>query len=180
MAGAYEPNQGIPGYRPPRHKSATAFGGSPIPRVAGLSEAEVSSDINVTPMVDVMLVLLIIFMVTAPLLTVGVPVDLPKTDAAPITGQDEPLVVSVNSQGQIFLQETEIDLPTLVARLQAITGNKPDTRIFVRGDKAVNYGRVVEVMGNLSSAGFSRVALLAELPQSGNTPAPAAAPAGRR
>jgi biopolymer transport protein TolR len=138
------------------------------------------SDINVTPMVDVMLVLLIIFMVTAPLLTVGVPVDLPKTDAAPITGQDEPLVVSVNNQGQIFLQETEIELPNLVARLQAITSNKPDSRIFVRGDKAVNYGRVVEVMGTLSSAGFSKVALLAELPQSGNNPAPAAAPAGRR
>jgi biopolymer transport protein TolR len=138
------------------------------------------SDINVTPMVDVMLVLLIIFMVTAPLLTVGVPVDLPKTDAAPITGQDEPLVVSVNSQGQIFLQETEIELPNLVARLQAITSNKPDSRIFVRGDKSVNYGRVVEVMGTLSSAGFSKVALLAELPQSGNNPAPAAAPTGRR
>jgi len=137
------------------------------------------SEINVTPMVDVMLVLLIIFMVTAPLLTVGVPVDLPRTDAAPITGQDEPLVVSVNNQGQIFLQETEIDLPTLVARLQAITGNKPDSRIFVRGDRAVNYGRVVEVMGTLSSAGFSRVALLAELPQSGASPAPAAQPARR-
>ncbi|HEU0071534.1 MAG TPA: protein TolR [Alphaproteobacteria bacterium] len=142
--------------------------------------AKPMSDINVTPMVDVMLVLLIIFMVTAPLLTVGVPVDLPKTDAAPITGQDEPLVVSVNSQGQIFLQETEIDLPTLVARLQAITGNKPDTRIFVRGDKSVNYGRVVEVMGTLSSSGFSRVALLAELPQSGGSPAPAAPTSGRR
>ena len=137
------------------------------------------SDINVTPMVDVMLVLLIIFMVTAPLLTVGVPVDLPKTDAAPITGQDEPLVVSVNNQGQIFLQETEIELPNLVARLQAITSNKPDTRIFVRGDKSVNYGRVVEVMGTLSSAGFSKVALLAELPQSGASPAPAAQPTRR-
>ncbi|HEY4133849.1 MAG TPA: protein TolR [Alphaproteobacteria bacterium] len=137
------------------------------------------SDINVTPMVDVMLVLLIIFMVTAPLLTVGVPVDLPKTDAAPITGQDEPLVISVNNQGQIFLQETTIELTDLVARLQAITSNKPDSRIFVRGDKAVNYGRVVEVMGTLSSAGFSRVSLLAELPQSGANAAPAA-PQGRR
>jgi len=137
------------------------------------------SDINVTPMVDVMLVLLIIFMVTAPLLTVGVPVDLPKTDAAPITGQDEPLVISVNNQGQIFLQETQIELPNLVARLQAITSNKPDSRIFVRGDNAVNYGRVVEVMGTLSSAGFSKVALLTVLPQSGGSPAPAAQPARR-
>jgi len=123
------------------------------------------AEINVTPMVDVMLVLLIIFMVTAPLLTVGVPVDLPKTNASTITGQDEPLVVSVNNAGDIYLQETPIDLNDLAPRLQAITQNKPDTRIFVRGDKAVNYGRVVEVMGNLSTAGFSRVALIAELPQ---------------
>ena len=122
------------------------------------------AEINVTPMVDVMLVLLIIFMVTAPLLTVGVPVDLPKTDASVITGQDEPLVVSVNNAGEVYLQETEIDLDDLAPRLQAITQNKPDTRIFVRGDKAVNYGRVVEVMGSLNAAGFTRVALIAELP----------------
>jgi biopolymer transport protein TolR len=158
---------------------ASLQGGGGRGRLGGRRKTAPMSDINVTPMVDVMLVLLIIFMVTAPLLTVGVPVDLPKTDAAPITGQDEPLVVSVNSQGQIFLQETEIELPNLVARLQAITSNKPDTRIFVRGDKSVNYGRVVEVMGTLSSAGFSKVALLAELPQSGASPAPAAQP-GRR
>jgi biopolymer transport protein TolR len=133
------------------------------------------AEINVTPMVDVMLVLLIIFMVTAPLLTVGVPVDLPKTDASVITGQDEPLVVSVNNAGDVYLQETEIDLSDLAPRLQAITQNKPDTRIFVRGDKSVNYGRIVEVMGSLNAAGFSRVALIAELPQgtapSGGTPA---------
>ena len=116
-----------------------------------------------------MLVLLIIFMVTAPLLTVGVPVDLPKTNASTITGQDEPLVVSVNNAGDVYLQETPIDLSDLVPRLQAITQNKPDTRIFVRGDKAVNYGRVVEVMGSLNSAGFSRVALIAELPQGSGT-----------
>jgi biopolymer transport protein TolR len=131
------------------------------------------SDINVTPLVDVMLVLLIIFMVTAPLLTVGVPVDLPKTEAKPITGQDEPLVISVNNAGKIFLQETEIDLGDLVPRLQAITTNKPDTRIFVRGDKTVAYGRIVEVMGTVSSAGFTHVALIAELPRSGPTPNPA-------
>ncbi len=158
---------------------ASLQGGGGRGRLGGRRKTAPMSDINVTPMVDVMLVLLIIFMVTAPLLTVGVPVDLPKTDAAPITGQDEPLVVSVNSQGQIFLQETEIELPNLVARLQAITSNKPDTRIFVRGDKSVNYGRVVDVMGTLSSAGFSKVALLAELPQSGASPAPAAQPARR-
>lgn len=139
------------------------------------------SDINVTPMVDVMLVLLIIFMVTAPLLTVGVPVDLPKTNAATITGQDEPLVVSVDSAGSVFLQETEVALDDLAPRLRAIIQNKPETRIFVRGDKAVNYGRVVEVMGTLTSAGFSRVALITELPQTGSGGAPArpAQPSGR-
>jgi biopolymer transport protein TolR len=142
------------------------------------------SEINVTPMVDVMLVLLIVFMVTAPLLTVGVPVDLPKADASVISGQDEPLVVSVNSAGSVFLQEGEIDLRDLAPRLQAITQNKPDTRIFVRGDKSVNYGRVIEVMGNLNAAGFSRVALITELPQgstgtSGGTPAKPTQPSGR-
>jgi biopolymer transport protein TolR len=122
------------------------------------------SEINVTPMVDVMLVLLIIFMVTAPLLTVGVPVDLPKTKASVITGQDEPLVITINRKGEIFLQETELKMDTLVPRLQAITQNKPDTRIFVRGDRSVAYGRIVEVMGTVSAAGFSHVALIAELP----------------
>ncbi len=123
------------------------------------------SEINVTPMVDVMLVLLIIFMVTAPLLTVGVPVDLPKTEAAVITGQDEPLVVTIDGTGRIFLQETEIDLDRLVPRLRAVTANKADTRIFVRGDKSVAYGRIMEVMGTVSYAGFSKVALIAELPR---------------
>ena len=126
------------------------------------------SDINVTPMVDVMLVLLIIFMVTAPLLTVGVPVDLPKTEASVITGQDEPLVITVNREGKIFLQETELKMDTLIPRLKAITQNKADTRIFVRGDRTVAYGRIVEVMGTVSAAGYSRVALIAELPNSGN------------
>jgi biopolymer transport protein TolR len=122
------------------------------------------SDINVTPMVDVMLVLLVIFMVTAPLLNVGVPVDLPKTTAAPITGQDEPLVVSVNAQGKVYLQETEIPIDNLAARLQAVTQNKPDQRIFVRGDRSINYGRIMEVMGVINQAGFKHVALVAELP----------------
>jgi biopolymer transport protein TolR len=122
------------------------------------------SEINVTPMVDVMLVLLIIFMVTAPLLTVGVPVDLPKTKASVITGQDEPLVISVNREGKIYLQETELPLDNLVARLRAITRNKPDTRIFVRGDKTVVYGQIIEVMGTINAAGFNHVALIVELP----------------
>ncbi len=118
------------------------------------------SEINVTPMVDVMLVLLIIFMVTAPLLTVGVNVDLPKTKAAMIAGQDEPLAVSVDSEGRVFLQDTEIDLDALAPRLIAITGNNPEVRIFIRGDKAIDYGRVMEVMGAVNAAGFKKVALV--------------------
>lgn len=122
------------------------------------------SDINVTPFVDVMLVLLIIFMVTAPLLTVGVQVDLPETKAGAVSGQDEPLAVSVDAGGQIYLQDTAVDLDTLVPRLHAITGNNPDIRIFVRGDKAINYGRVMAVMGQINAAGYRRVALIAQEP----------------
>ncbi|MGH6934238.1 MAG: protein TolR [Dongiaceae bacterium] len=125
---------------------------------------QLMADINVTPMVDVMLVLLIIFMVTAPLLTVGVPLDLPKTQAESLNQPDEPLVVSVNAKGEIYLQETAIDLTSLAPRLIAITQNKPDTRIFVRGDQTISYGRIVQVLGTLSTAGFTRVALVTELP----------------
>ena len=123
------------------------------------------SDINVTPLVDVMLVLLVVFMITAPLLTVGVPVDLPKTSASQMVGQDEPLVISVNAEGEVFLQETKITLEQLVPRLEAITQNKKDTRIFVRGDRAIAYGRVMEMMGTVNLAGFTRVALVTQLPQ---------------
>ena len=124
------------------------------------------AEINVTPFVDVMLVLLVIFMITAPLLTVGVPIDLPKTESKPLQGQDEPLAVSVDKEGEIWLQETRVDAATLVPRLNAIIGNKPDTRIFVRGDKSVSYGQVLEVMGILNAAGFSRVGLVTERPAS--------------
>ncbi len=120
------------------------------------------SEINVTPMVDVMLVLLVIFMVTAPLLTVGVTVDLPKTAASAIPGEDEPLAVSIDGEGRIFLQDTELELDTLVPRLMAITGNNPDVRIFVRGDKHIDYGRVMQVMGTVNAAGFRKVALVTE------------------
>lgn len=123
------------------------------------------ADINVTPMVDVMLVLLVIFMVTAPMLTVGVPVDLPKTKAAALNEKTEPLTITVTADTKVYVQETEVDLDTLVPRLQAITEAKPETRIFVRGDKAVPYGQVLQVMGTLSAAGFTKVALMAELPQ---------------
>jgi biopolymer transport protein TolR len=131
------------------------------------------SEINVTPFVDVMLVLLVIFMVTAPLLTAGVDVDLPQTQAAQATGQDEPLVVSMNAQKKLFLQETELDRDALIARLKAVTSSKPDQRIFVRGDKGLPYGDVMEVMGALSAAGFSKVSLVAEIPGSSTGRQPA-------
>jgi len=128
----------------------------------------VMSEINVTPMVDVMLVLLIIFMVSAPLLTVGVPIDLPQTQASSLDQTDkEPLAVSVNTDGKVFLQNTEIELEALVPKLQAIAQARggSDERIYVRGDKTVNYGTVMKVMGRLSAAGFRRVALVTEVEQ---------------
>ena len=118
------------------------------------------SEINVTPFVDVMLVLLVIFMVTAPLLTVGVHVDLPKTKASVIKGDDEPLAISVDAEGGVFLQDVEIQLEALVPRLIAITGNNPDVRIFIRGDQAIHYGRVMDVMGRINAAGYRKVALV--------------------
>jgi biopolymer transport protein TolR len=120
------------------------------------------AEINVTPFVDVMLVLLIVFMVTAPLLTVGVTVDLPETASSPLPGQDEPLTVSVARDGTVFLQDSKIDLADLGPRLLAITERRPDTRIFVRGDKVIDYGRVMEVVGAVHSAGFTKVALVTE------------------
>jgi biopolymer transport protein TolR len=129
------------------------------------------SDINVTPMVDVMLVLLIIFMVTAPLLTLGVQVDLPQTRAGAIQGSDEPLTISIRADGQIYLQETALDVGDLGSRLRAITGNNPDVRIFVRGDKAIPYGRVMAVMGSVTEAGYRRVALITEMPEQAKQPA---------
>ena len=123
------------------------------------------AEINVTPFVDVMLVLLVVFMVTAPLLTVGVSVELPESAAAPIPGQDEPLAVSIDASGRVFIQDSEVSLETLIPRLQAITQNNPAARIFVRGDKSIDYGRVMEVMGTLNGAGFNRVALITERPR---------------
>lgn len=123
------------------------------------------SEINVTPFVDVMLVLLVIFMVAAPLLTVGVQVDLPQTKASVLSGQDEPLSISIDSAGKVFLQNTEVGLEELAPRLTAITGNNPDVRIFVRGDQAINYGRVMEVMGTVNGAGFRKVALVTSQPK---------------
>jgi len=123
------------------------------------------SEINVTPFVDVMLVLLIVFMVTAPLLSVGVPVDLPKTKAASLNDSQEPLVISIDGEGVVSIQQKAVEMEQLIPRLVAITGAKPDTKIFVRGDRAIQYGTVMQVMGEISSAGFKKVSLLAELPK---------------
>ena len=129
--------------------------------------ANVMAEINVTPMVDVMLVLLIIFMVSAPLLTVGVPLDLPQTAAKSLDQDKEPLTLSVQVSGKVFLNNTEIGVDELVPKLKAITDARGgmDERIFVRGDTKVDYGTVMRVMGRLSAAGFKRVALVTEVEQ---------------
>jgi biopolymer transport protein TolR len=118
------------------------------------------SDINVTPLVDVMLVLLIVFMVAAPLMTVGVPIELPETKAKPMQGSNEPITVTVTADNKIFLQETEIDLETLTPKLQAVAKNGYDEQIFVRADTNVPYGSVMQVMGALNSAGFHKIGLV--------------------
>jgi len=123
------------------------------------------SDINVTPFVDVMLVLLIVFMVTAPLLTVGVPVDLPKATARAITDPGEPLEVTVQQDGKVYIQETEVDIDGLAARLEAITAGQRDKQIHVRGDQSVSYGEIMQVMTRINLAGFTRVALVVEQPE---------------
>ncbi len=132
------------------------------------------AEINVTPLVDVMLVLLIVFMVAAPLMTSGVPVDLPKASAAPLSQDSEPLTVSVNGEGRLFLQDAELALPELVTRLQAAAAGKTDRRIFVRGDRGIPYGRIMEVMATITQGGFTKVALLAE--QGAGPAAPSATP----
>jgi biopolymer transport protein TolR len=125
------------------------------------------SDINVTPFVDVMLVLLIIFMVAAPLMTVGVPVDLPETRASEMNAQTEPITVSINNEGKVFIQETEVAMDDIVPRLEAIAKTGYEERIFVRGDQASDYGTVLRVMGRLNSAGFKNIGLVSLQEQGG-------------
>ena len=131
----------------------------------------VMSDINVTPFVDVMLVLLIVFMVSAPLLTVGVPLELPQSQAKALQQNNEPLTVSVTSDGQVFLQKEQVSLNDLIPKLKAIMdarGNKPDETIYVRGDKKVDYGTMMRVMGRISGAGYRKVSLITEVEQGGS------------
>jgi len=120
------------------------------------------SEINVTPFVDVMLVLLVVFMVTAPLLTVGVPIDLPNSNANNLPENNTPLSITIDQEGRIYLQDEEVDLEQLVARITVIFENRKEDRIYVHGDQGVNYGRVMEVMGMLNGNGFSRVAMVTD------------------
>ncbi len=128
------------------------------------ARAQPFAEINITPMVDVMLVLLVIFMVTAPMMTAGVTVDLPHSKSPPVAGQDEPLAISITADGKVYIQKTQVPLKNLQAKLKAITGEKKDTRIFVRGDKSVDYGRIMQVVGEINAAGFTKVALITDPP----------------
>jgi biopolymer transport protein TolR len=121
------------------------------------------NEINVTPMVDVMLVLLIIFMITAPMLIAGIEVDLPKTESAPISGQFQPLVITIDKDQQIYIIETKIDPKELITKLESITKEKKDTRVFVKGDRSVPYGVIVETMSKIHNAGFTKVALISDI-----------------
>jgi biopolymer transport protein TolR len=122
------------------------------------------AEINVTPLVDVMLVLLIVFMVTAPLITSGVDVNLPQANAKPVNSDSTPITITVNAQNQIFLQNSQVQLSNLVATLQQISQNDQDRRIFVRGDSSVTYGDMLQVMATITNGGFTKVALLAKQP----------------
>ncbi len=131
----------------------------------GRRRSRAMSEINVTPMVDVMLVLLIVFMVAAPMMTVGVPVDLPKIQSKALESKTEPIVISVNKEGQVFLKEHETTFEALLTQIKILTKDKPDTRVYLRGDKDISYGAIMAIMGRLNAAGIGKVALVTELPQ---------------
>ncbi len=131
------------------------------------ARAQPFAEINITPLVDVMLVLLVIFMVAAPMMTTGVSVDLPQTKASPVSGQDEPLSISVTSEGKVYVQKQEVALEALQAKLKAVAGEKKDTRIFVRGDRNIDYGKIMAVVGEVNAAGFSKVALITDIGNAG-------------
>ena len=142
-------------------------------RRRGGSKKAPMSEINVTPMVDVMLVLLIIFMVAAPLLTVGVPIDLPETAAKPMEGQTDPINISVDAAGKVFIQDSEITYEELVPKLMAVAKNGVEDRIYVRGDKTADYGTVMRVMARISAAGFKKIGLITQ-----EEPGPGGKPSG--
>jgi biopolymer transport protein TolR len=126
---------------------------------------QLMSEINVTPLVDVMLVLLVIFMITAPMMISGINVDLPDTRSTPLKGHDEPLTLSIDKNGSIYIMDTQIEEKNLVEKLKAITHAKMDTRIFVRGDKTLSYGKIMSVVSEINVAGFSKVALITNVKQ---------------
>ena len=126
------------------------------------SSKEPMSEINVTPFVDVMLVLLIVFMVTAPLLTVGIPVDLPKVKASALTDQKDPIEITVNIEGEVYIGESLVEVENLIPRINAITEQNTEARIYIRGDRIVAYGRIMEIMSIINSAGYVKVALITQ------------------
>lgn len=137
--------------------------GMSLSRSGERKKKKLISEINVTPMVDVMLVLMVIFMITSPMLIAGIEVDLPETDAKPVSSDYKPLVVSIDKEGEVFIMETKVPSGELVAKLENIVKEKKDTRIFVKGDKNVPYGRIVEIMAGITNAGFTRVALISDI-----------------
>lgn len=145
---------------------AEVGGGKAIPRRRRSRRGAMRpmSDINVTPFVDVMLVLLIVFMVTAPLLAVGIPLELPNSQAKTLGGEKEPLTISVTKEGKVFIQDIEIKLKELVPKLKAISKNGYNERIYIRGDRKSLHGRIAEIMGQVSSAGFNRLAIVTDGP----------------
>ena len=130
---------------------------------SGKRRRRLMSEINVTPMVDVMLVLLIIFMITSPMLVAGIEVDLPETDSAAVSGQFKQLVISIDKNAEIFIFDSKIDQNNLIQKLKDITKEQTDTRIFVKGDKNVSYGVIVETMAHIHNAGFTKVALISDI-----------------
>lgn len=130
---------------------------------SGRGRKQLMSEINITPFVDVMLVLLVVFMVTAPMMISGINVDLPKTTSSPLSGKDEPLTITVTDKEMVYIQDVAIDKKDLVAKLEAITKAKKDSRILVRGDKKVNYGVVMEVVGSINAAGYNHISLVTEM-----------------
>jgi len=139
------------------------MGGSLLTRGRKNNKRAVMSDINVTPLVDVMLVLLIVFMITSPLLVAGIKIDLPESTTAPMTGQEEPISVTIDRENKIYIQNTQVNLSDLPSKLQAITKQNLEIRIFVRGDKNVNYGKIIEVISIINKVGYGKVALLTEI-----------------
>ena len=137
----------------------------PLNRKFSREKYQLMSEINITPFVDVMLVLLVIFMVTAPMMISGINVNLPQTSSAPIAGNDEPLTITITDKGEVYLQDIAIETKTLIPKLIAITKEKKDSRILVRGDKNANYGVIMAVVGSINEAGYSHISLVTQLQQ---------------